>query len=101
MPTNTAPGAFPSNELPTAAAAGLADESRLIRLELEEVLSGGIRVVVDVYIFCPDKAYSNESSMPMARIPTTILRLAQHNRRKRVIRILRASPISSALVDSM
>jgi hypothetical protein len=33
-------------------AAGPADESRLIRLELEEEeLSGAIKVVVDIYIF--------------------------------------------------
>jgi hypothetical protein len=48
MLTNTAPGVFiPSAELPKPAA-GPTDESKLIRLELEEVLSGGIRVVVDI-----------------------------------------------------
>jgi hypothetical protein len=69
-------------------------------LELEEALSGGIRVVVDVYIVGRERAYSNESRMPVARIPNTILRLTQKDRRKRVIRKLRASPTSSALADS-
>jgi hypothetical protein len=100
MPTNTAPGVFiPSAALPTLAA-GPTDESRLIRFELEEALSGGIRVVVDVYIFGRKRAYRIESSMPVARMPKTNLRLTQHNRRKRVIRILRASLTSSTLADS-
>jgi hypothetical protein len=50
MPTNNAPGVFtPRNELPTEATE-LEVDNRPIRLELEEALSGGIRVVVDVYI---------------------------------------------------
>jgi hypothetical protein len=67
---------------------------------LEEALSGGIRVVVDVYRLGRERAYSNESRMPVARIPKTILRLIQHDRRKRVIRKLRASPTSAALDNS-
>jgi hypothetical protein len=95
-----APGVFtPSDALPILAA-GPADDNKLIRLELEEALSGGIRVVVDVYIVGREKAYSNETRMPEARMPKTILRLTQHDRRKRVIRTLRGSPTSSALADS-
>jgi hypothetical protein len=90
----------PSISLPTLAAEPAADDSKLIRFELEETLSGGIRVVVDVYIFGSMRAYSTESRMPVARMPKTNRRLTQHNRRKRVIRILRASPTSSALADS-
>jgi hypothetical protein len=67
---------------------------------LEEALSGGIRVVVDVYIVGRERAYSNESRMPEARMPKTILRLTQHDRMKRVIRKLIASPASAALSDS-
>jgi hypothetical protein len=67
---------------------------------LEEALAGGIRVVVDVYIVGRERAYINESRMPVTRMPMTNLRLTQHDRRKRVIRKLRASPTSSALADS-
>jgi hypothetical protein len=101
MPTNTAPGVFiPSAALPAAAAGPPAVESRPIRLELEEALSGGIRVVVDVYIFGREMTYSNERRMPVTRMPKTILRLTQHDRRKRATRKLRASLASSALADS-
>ena len=99
---NIAPGLFiPSAALPTVAAAGPDDESRPNRLELEKVVSGGIRVVVDVYTFGRRRAYNNETRMPVARMPKNILRLTQHNRRKRVLRRLRASPTSSSLVDCM
>jgi hypothetical protein len=97
---NIAPGVFiPSAALPMPAA-GPADESRLIRLGLEEELSGDIRVVVDVYIVGREMAYRNESRIPAARIQRTVLRLTQNSLTKRVIRKLRASPISSSLADS-
>jgi hypothetical protein len=56
MPTNTAPGVLiPRAELPTLAA-GPAADNKLIRPEVEDALSGGIKVVVDVYIFGRDRA---------------------------------------------
>jgi hypothetical protein len=61
-----APGVFTPSAAVPILAAGPPEESKFNRLELEELFSGGIRVVVDVYMDGERKAYNNESKMPMA-----------------------------------
>jgi hypothetical protein len=72
----------------------------LIKLEVDEVLSGGKKVVVDVYLFGSRKAITDEIRMPTTRKPKNTFRLCQHKRRKRATFKLKASPGSSALAES-
>jgi hypothetical protein len=71
----------PSNALPTLLAAGLAADSKLNRLELEDALSGGMRVVVDVYIVGRKRTINKERTVPAPVVMRVSRRSVQRRRR--------------------